>query len=65
VAVDNSTRWIRDEAQNRQRADRLSTSGLANYGDSFALINIVGNPVYCSDYARGRKEMRIQILYFE
>src|ERR1043166_3527205 len=53
--------WIRDQAQDRERADRLARPAFADDRDGFARLDGVGNPVHRADYPRAGAEFRVQV----
>ena len=65
AATDDTARRRRNEAQNRERTDRLAAAGLADHRNGLALPDIIRDAVDGSDEPRRRLEMSPQVLYLE
>src|SRR5207302_4863193 len=61
LAAGDPPGWIRDQAQDRERADRLARPAFADDRDRLARLDGVRNPVHRADPPRAGAELRVQV----
>ena len=64
-AGDDLGRWLRDQAHDRERGDRLAAAGLADDPERLALLDREADPVDGTDDALAGEEVRAEIVDFE